>query len=65
MNANIVYSVVKALPLEEQERLFALLKKDMLDVPKTKRKKKPKLITAAEADAYLLKHVFNKKPAKP
>jgi len=65
MNANIVYSVVKALPFEEQERLFALLKKDMLDAPNTKKKKKPKLITAAEVDAYLLQHVFNKKPPKP
>ena len=65
MNANIVYSVVKALPREEQERLFALLKTDMLDAPKTKHKKKPKLITAAEVDAYLLKHVFNKKSTKP
>lgn len=65
MNANIVYSVVKALPLEEQERLFALLKKDMLAPPSAKPKKKPKLITPAEVDAYLLKHVFNKKPKKP
>ena len=64
MTANIVYSVVKALPPEEQRRLFALLQEDLLESPKIKSTKKPKLITDAEADAYLIKDVFNKKEAK-
>lgn len=61
MNANIVYSVAKALPKEEFQKLYALLKDDLqLKVPTTS-KKKQKLISRAEADAFILKTVFNKK----
>lgn len=61
MNANIVYSVVKALPEEEQHRLFTMLQSD-INTPTNRRvSKKKKLITRAEADAFILKHVFGKK----
>jgi len=65
MTANIVYSVVKALPIEEQQRLYELLQKDMIESRKSKSKERLKLISDAEADAYLLKYVFNKKSRIP
>jgi len=58
MNANIVYSVAKALPQEEQRKLLQLLEDDIRSTSIKKVKKEP-LISRAEVDAYILKYVFN------
>ncbi|MBW2936795.1 hypothetical protein KXJ69_01675 [Aureisphaera sp. CAU 1614] len=59
MNANIVYSVAKALPAEELKKLYAMLDKDILKEKKASSVLRAKLITRGEADAYILKQVFN------
>jgi hypothetical protein len=61
MTANIVYSIVQALPKEEQEILLQLIQKNASVEANATQKKKPKLITDAEADAYILRTVFKKK----
>jgi hypothetical protein len=63
MNANIVFSIVQALPLEEQRALLKMIKATVSNggVPPSKNKK---LLSRAEADAFILRTVFknNKNP---
>ena len=60
MNANIVFSIVQALPQEEQLALLKLMQSSVqpsrLETPK-----KDKLLSRAEADAFILRTVFNNK----
>tara|TARA_R110002073_G_scaffold72537_1_gene177047 strand:- start:3065 stop:3250 length:186 start_codon:yes stop_codon:yes gene_type:complete len=60
MDASIVYHVVKALSKEEQIKLYTMLKKDISQLTKSKRKKKP-ILTDQEVIQYLIANVFNKK----
>jgi hypothetical protein len=60
MTAHIIYSIVEALPRKEQIALYKMLKEE-LENAQSPKPKRDKLITEAEADAYILKHVFNRK----
>lgn len=61
MNAQIVYQVAKALPLEEQKALLEMLQSEFsADISKLNRLKKS-VLTKEDAIQYLLKNVFNKK----
>lgn len=63
MNADIVYQVVNALPMEERMLLFDKLKKDFL--VNTNVKRTSKVLKKKEAIEYLLKNVFSRnKPRK-
>ena len=64
MNAEIVYQVVKALSIEEQELLYEKLKKDFGTLPLYKKHKKKPLLTEEDAIRYLLKNVFSKVRSK-
>ena len=57
MDANVVYTVVQALSLKEQEKLWYMLN-EQLNHSK-KRSNKKKIISDREAIHYLLKNVFN------
>tara|TARA_R110002073_G_scaffold220418_2_gene380624 strand:+ start:2012 stop:2197 length:186 start_codon:yes stop_codon:yes gene_type:complete len=60
MDASVVYNVVKALPKEEQIKLYTMLKKDVSTFFKSKRKKEP-IITDQEVIQYLISTYFRKK----
>lgn len=60
MDANTAYQVAKALPREEQEQLFEMLKKDLYSI-NPKKKKGRTVLTEEDAMEYLLNKVFNKK----
>lgn len=63
MNADIVYQVVNALPMEERMLLFDKLKKDFLVTSNVKRTSR--VLKKKEAIEYLLKNVFSRnKPRK-
>ena len=64
MNAETVYQVAKALPIEEQRLLFEKLKKEFGAVPQYKKHKKKPLLTEEDAIKYLLKNVFSKVRSK-
>ncbi len=57
MNANIVFSIVQALPMEEQRSLLKMMR---VSVSKGggHPTKNEKLLTRAEADAFILRTVF-------
>ena len=59
MNSDVVYQVVKALPIEEQKLLWDKLKKDSEISPKLNSPKKVKVFTKEKALKYLLENVFN------
>jgi len=63
MNAKVVYQVAKALPSEELDKLFELLKADIKTTYFTPPHniKKQKIITNEKAIKYLLNTVFSKK----
>ena len=54
MTAEILHKVVQMLPIEEQNRLLWIMKKDLSSQTRTKKR----LLTEADADVYLLKGVF-------
>ncbi|RBW55208.1 hypothetical protein DS884_16390 [Tenacibaculum sp. E3R01] len=58
MNSDVVYQVVKALPLEEQKLLLDKLKNDFSISSSFKKAKKRKSLTEEDAISYLLKNVF-------
>ena len=58
MNSDVVYQVVKALPLEEQKLLLDKLKNDFTISSDFKKAKKRKSLTEKDAINYLLKNVF-------
>lgn len=58
MNSDVVYQVVKALPLEEQKLLLDKLKNDFTISSGFKKVKKRKSLTEEDAINYLLKNVF-------
>lgn len=60
MDANTAYQVAKALPREEQEQLFDMLKKDLYSI-NPKKKKSRTVFTEEDAIEYLLSKVFSKK----
>lgn len=60
LNAQVVYQVAKALPVEEQKLLFEMLQKEFsLNMHKVK-KLNVSVLTKEDAIQYLLKNVFNK-----
>ena len=62
MDANVVYTIAKALPLKEQLALCNMLQKDMQLVQKPKLKRNiTQDITDEQAIEYLLQKVFNTK----
>ncbi|MGY0393309.1 hypothetical protein ACW5R3_12225 [Bizionia sp. KMM 8389] len=59
MNALTVYSVAKALPLEERAKLYDMLKADMIpDKPIIKKNKGVNRVEFSDEDA--LKYLFDK-----
>lgn len=61
LNAQVVYQVTKALPVEEQKLLFEMLQKEFrLNIQNVK-KLNTHILTKEDAIQYLLKSVFNKK----
>ena len=64
MDASVVYNVAKALSKEEQIKLYTMLKKDVSQLFKSKRKKEP-IITDQEAIQYLISNIFNKRVCSP
>ena len=60
MNAEIVYQVAKALPVEEQRLLFDKLKKDFAIIPIPKKHKHKPPLSMEDAIGYLLVNVFSK-----
>ena len=60
MNAEIVYQVAKALPMEEQRLLFDKLKKDFAILPIPKKYKHKPPLSMEDAIEYLLKNIFSK-----
>ena len=60
MNAEIVYQVAKALPMEEQRLLFDKLKKDFAIIPIPKKHKHKLPLNMEDAIEYLLGNVFSK-----
>lgn len=63
MDATTVYEVAKALPEEEQLRLYNMLNDDIKPKIKLRRKKRRKY-TEQDAIKHLLEHHFNKKKQK-
>lgn len=61
MNSEVVYQVVKALPLEEQKLLLDKLQNDFTVTSNFKKAKKRKLLNEEEAINYLLENVFRKR----
>ena len=59
VNSDVVYQVVKALPMEDQKLLLDKLKKDFEISPILKTSKKVKLLNQEDAINYLLKNVFS------
>ena len=59
VNSDVVYQVVKALPMEEQKLLLDKLKKDFEISPILKTSKKVKRLNQEDAINYLLKNVFS------
>tara|TARA_R100000935_G_scaffold15425_1_gene30754 strand:+ start:23165 stop:23341 length:177 start_codon:yes stop_codon:yes gene_type:complete len=57
MNATIVFSIVQALPQEEQQALLKMMKSAVTPSP-LQPPQKEKLLTRAEADAFILRTVF-------
>ena len=64
MNAETVYQVAKALPVEEQQLLFEKLKNEFGAVSYHQKHKKKPLLTEEDAIKYLLKNVFSKVRSK-
>lgn len=60
MNAEVVYQVAKALPKEEQKRLFEMLQEEFIIKPSKIDKLKSPILSKEEAIKYLLKNVFSK-----
>ncbi|MBC8770442.1 hypothetical protein H4O18_20780 [Arenibacter sp. BSSL-BM3] len=62
MDANVVYSIAKALPKKEQLALLNMLQKDIhLAQSPNSRRKKAQNFTDEQAIEYLLQTVFNSK----
>lgn len=62
MDATTVYTVAKALPRKEYEKLYTLFRKDFEKQSSCKiLKLKSAMITDEEAINYLLKNVFHSK----
>jgi len=59
MNSDIVYQVVKALPIEEQKLLLDKLKNDSEIYPTLNYLKKVEVFSKEKAIKYLLENVFN------
>ncbi len=57
MNATIVFSIVQALPLEEQQALLKMMKSTVTPSP-LQPPLKEKLLSRVEADAFILRMVF-------
>tara|TARA_A100000171_G_C2139729_1_gene153943 strand:- start:3403 stop:3579 length:177 start_codon:yes stop_codon:yes gene_type:complete len=57
MNATIVFSIVQALPQEEQQALLKMMKSAVAP-SRLQPPQKEKLLTRAEADAFILRTVF-------
>lgn len=61
LNAQVVYQVAKALPVEEQKLLFEMLQKEFrLNIYNVK-KHNTHILSKEDAIQYLLKNVFSKK----
>lgn len=60
MNAEVVYQVAKALPKEEQKRLFEMLQEEFIIKPSKIDKLKSPILSKEETIKYLLKNVFSK-----
>ena len=63
MNAHIVFSIVQALPQEEQRSLLKMMK-TTVESSKCNAPQKEKLLSRAEADAFILSTVFSKNQFK-
>jgi hypothetical protein len=59
MNSDVVYQVVKALPIEEQKLLLDKLKNDSEIYPTLNSLKKVEVFSKEKAITYLLENVFN------
>jgi len=66
MNAETVHTIFKALPMEEQTRLYSLISKDIHKVEQKKksRKKKNPIISDTDARNLLLEKIFKVKTKK-
>jgi hypothetical protein len=60
MNANIVFSIVQALPQEEQLALLKMMKSAVEPSP-LHTPPKEKLLSRADADAFILRTVFSRR----
>lgn len=61
MNANDVYNVAKALPIEELQKLCSMLKIDLQpEIPKSRKKKPPVDFTVEDGIKYLIENYFHK-----
>ncbi len=58
MKATIVFSIVQALPKEEQGALLKMMQ-DTVKPSRVQPPKKEKLLSRAEADAFILRTVFS------
>ena len=61
LNAQVVYQVAKALPVEEQKLLFDMLQKEFRFNILNVKKHNTHILTKEDAIQYLLKNVFTKK----
>jgi hypothetical protein len=59
MNSDVVYQVVKALPIEEQKLLLDKLKNDSEISPRLNSLEKVEIFNQEKAIKYLLENVFN------
>jgi hypothetical protein len=59
MNSDVVYQVVKALPIEEQKLLWDKLKNDSEISPTPNSLEKVEIFNKEKAITYLLENVFN------
>ncbi|WP_372800896.1 hypothetical protein [Lutibacter sp.] len=65
MNAETVHTIFRALPLDEQKRLYTLIQKDLNINPKKRLPKtKIQIISDEEARSYLLTKIFKVKLKK-
>ncbi|KAB1068269.1 hypothetical protein F6U93_07190 [Tamlana haliotis] len=66
MDANTVHTIFKALPTEEQIRLYTLISKDVAPIQNKKkpRRTKPKIISDEACRNHLLESLFNVKLKK-